>query len=116
MKKSNISISIDLDEQNIPEKINWKADDSPSEDWTESKAMALGFWGENSQNGTLKIDLWTKSMEVHEMKQFAIELMSGMAQTVKDATDDNVFASEIEFLCQSLGKRLEEELKGAKAK
>lgn len=114
-KKSNINISVDLDEQNIPEKINWKADDSPSQGWAESKAMALAFW-DNAQSGTLKIDLWTKTMEVHEMKQFAIELISGMAQTIQDATDDSVFASEIEFLCQNLSKRLEQELKGAKKK
>ncbi len=110
MKKSHINIEVNLDNQNVPEKINWEANDSPTGGKSEAKALSLAIW-DMQERGTLKIDLWNKDMEVHEMKQFVIETISGMADTIRKATSDEVMAMEIDNLCESLGKRLEEELK-----
>jgi gliding motility-associated protein GldC len=109
MRNSEINIEILLDNQNVPEKIRWEATDSPAEGMQEVKAMALAFW-DNVSKGTLKIDLWTKDMEVHEMKRFFIETLSGMADTVRTATADEIMAMDMENLCKSLSKRLEQEL------
>lgn len=110
MKTSEIHIKVGLDEQNVPETIQWEADDSPAVGLQPVKAMTLALW-DDVQKGTLKIDLWTKDMEVHEMKRFFIETMSGMADTLRRATSDEIMAYQIEELCKSLGDRLEKELK-----
>ncbi|MCU0445444.1 MAG: gliding motility protein GldC [Microscillaceae bacterium] len=110
MKKSKINIEVTLDEQNVPELIEWQATDSPAIGFHPVKAMALALWDDH-EKGTLKIDLWTKDMEVHEMKRFFIETMSGMADTIRNATYDEIMAIEIENLCQQLTTRLEQELR-----
>jgi gliding motility-associated protein GldC len=112
MKKSNIHIEVSLDEQNIPEKIEWQATDAFDEK-QDAKAMALALW-DNTQQGTLKIDLWTKEMEVFEMKKFFIEILSGMADTLRNATQDEIMAMDIENLAKDFTKRLEKELKMAR--
>jgi gliding motility-associated protein GldC len=110
MKKSEINIRINLDNQNVPETIQWQATDSPAKGWNAVKAMALGLW-DDKEKGTLKIDLWTKDMEVYDMKKFAIEIISGLADTMRTATYDEVMAIEMENLCRELTARLEQELR-----
>lgn len=110
MKKSKIAIEIQLDEQNIPDKIYWNADDAPMEGFQEAKAFTMAVW-DTKDKGTLKIDLWNKEMEVYEMKQFVIETISGLADTVRRATSDDLMAMDLDNLCRELSKRLEEELK-----
>ena len=41
MKKSEIKFIVSLDEKNIPEKIEWVAEDSLSQDLKESKSISL---------------------------------------------------------------------------
>ena len=60
MKKTQISFDIELDENKIPEKINWSANDGGIKN-KESKAVFLSVWDHEPQE-TLKIDLWTKDM------------------------------------------------------
>ena len=44
MKKSEIKFIVSLDEKNIPEKIEWVAEDSLSQDLKESKSISLSLW------------------------------------------------------------------------
>lgn len=110
MRTSEINIEITLDEQNVPEKIEWNATDSPSETVNDAKAMALAFWDQIGK-GTVKIDLWTKDLEVHEMKRFIIEVISGLADTVRNATYDELMAIDMENLCKQLSLRLEQDIR-----
>jgi gliding motility-associated protein GldC len=110
MRKSIIEIEVTLDADNVPEKLAWKAEDGFKNEPQDAKAMALALWDEK-QKGTVKIDLWTKDMEVHEMKRFFIETLSGMADTIRNATQDEVMAMDMENLAKDLGKRLEKELR-----
>ena len=110
MKKSEIRFTIELDPQNIPEKIYWEATDNPNEGIEETKAIAIALW-DHYHKGTLKIDLWSKDMDVAEMKRFYIEAIGGMAETLLRATGDQKMADEIENTCRNLTKHVEEELK-----
>ncbi|GAB4397360.1 MAG: hypothetical protein OHK0053_13620 [Microscillaceae bacterium] len=112
MKTSEIKIKITLDEAKIPEKIEWEADDLNEVQTLEAKAMSLSFW-DAREPGTLKIDLWNKEMEVPEMKRFIIEVLTGLADMARRATDDEIMAMDIDHLCQSLSRRLEQEFKNA---
>ena len=108
MKKSNIQIEIGLDQDNVPEQIEWEASDNQTQGLQKVKGMLLSLW-DGKEEGTLKIDLWTKEMDVYEMKRFVIDSISGLANTVRQATSDEVFATEMEYLCQDLTRRLERE-------
>jgi gliding motility-associated protein GldC len=109
MRNSEINISVTLDEDNVPERLRWMAEDSPAEGWQEAKAVALAIW-DGTMQGTLKIDLWSKEMEVREMKRFAIEIMAGIADSIRRATADEMMAMDIDNLCKNLSDRLEREL------
>ncbi|GAB4032514.1 gliding motility protein GldC [Spirosoma gilvum] len=110
MKKSDINFSVELDKDNVPEKIYWDATDNPNEGLSDTRAIAIALW-DHYHNSTLKIDLWTKEMEVIDMKRFLIEIMSGIADTAVNATGDQQMANDIEKTCRVLSKRLEEEIK-----
>ncbi len=113
MRKEKITLDIVLDEQNVCEQINWDATQKPEPGTEEAKAIALAIW-DGWGKGTLKIDLWTKQMEVFEMKRFFIETISGMADTIRIATGDEVMAMDMENICKRMQDRLEEEVKQVK--
>lgn len=110
MKKSEIHFTVQLDEQNIPDKIFWNATDNPNEGLEETKAIAIGVW-DQLQKSTLKIDLWTKDMEIGDMKRFCIDIMGGLAESLKSATGDEKMVNDIYALCQTLSKHVEDEMK-----
>ena len=110
MKQSEINFTVHLDDQNIPEKIYWDATDNPNEGLSDTRAIAIALW-DHYHRGTMKIDLWTKEMEVGDMKRFYIEVLSGIADTVLTATGDQKMADEIENVCRTLSKHVEEEFR-----
>lgn len=101
MKKSTIQFDIELDSSNIPEKIQWDANDKPEGGLTETKSISISVWDHVEKN-TLRIDLWTKDMPVDDMKRFYVESIGGMAQSVLRATGDEFMAQEMDALCDKL--------------
>ena len=65
---SKIELNVELDENRIPEKLNWTAEDGGVSN-AEAKAIFLSVWDAKAQE-SLRIDLWTKDMPVDEMKLF----------------------------------------------
>ena len=110
MKKSEIVFSVELDENNIPEKIHWNATDRPDEGLSQTNAISLSMWDHFNKN-TMRIDLWTKQMAMDEMKRFYIDSIGGLAQSLLTATGDEYMANEMEGLCNRLVKHVEEEMK-----
>lgn len=110
MKESEINFRIELDEQNIPERIFWDATDKGEDEVAESQAISLSIW-DPLQKNTLRIDLWTKEMPVDEMKRFYIDCLGGMAQSLMNATGDEFMASQMDALCEKLVKHVEKEYK-----
>jgi gliding motility-associated protein GldC len=104
MKKSEIIITVALDNDNVPEAISWKATDA-GEQTHFAKAMNLALWDRN-EAGTMKIDLWTKDMPVEEMKYFFVDTMGSMAETLITATSDQVMADKIKALCDELSEHI----------
>ena len=106
MKKSEINFKIELDEHNVPEKIQWNATDKPEEGFTESKSISISLW-DHAQKNTMRIDLWTKDMPVDEMKRFYIDCIGGLAQSVLTSTGDESMANEINNLCEKLAVQVQ---------
>lgn len=109
MKKSEIKFVVELDEQQVPEKIFWDADEKEVPGLTETKSISVSLWDQPSQN-TLRIDLWTKDMPVEEMKKFYIDCLGGLSQSILNATGDTYMSTELNQLCDRFVEHLRKEL------
>ena len=92
MKKATINFTITLDDNNLPETIEWKASDSG--DGGNAKAIMLAMWDEKEGN-TMRIDLWTKHMLVDEMKKFFHQTLVTMSDTLVRSTNEEKMASDM---------------------
>ena len=92
MKPSEIQLSVQLDENKVPERIDWEAEDGATR--STSKAVLLSLWDEQERN-TLRIDLWTKEMTVEEMKAFFHQNILTMADTFERATGEGKMAAQM---------------------
>jgi len=88
MKYSEIRLKVELDEENVPEKIFWNATDGASKGLEEAKAFNLSVWDHNYRE-TLRIDLWSKDMPTDDMKRFMVDSIGGMANSLRSATNDD---------------------------
>lgn len=95
---SDINLSIGLNEEKMPVKIDWSASDNPAGPQT-AKAMLLSLFDEETKE-TLKIDLWTTEMQVMEMDRFFFQTLRGMADTYFKATQNAELASEFQRFVQ----------------
>lgn len=102
---SEIRIAVELDENRVPEKLMWSAQDGGI-DSEEAKAMLLSIWDSNTQE-TLRIDLWTKDMPVDEMKKFFHQTLVAMSDTFLRATQDEKMADTMKDFCDYFAEKLE---------
>lgn len=104
-KKTKIEIEVGLNENKVPGKIKWTADDSDIKD-SPAKAMFLALWDEEKQH-TLKIDLWTTEMQVDEMKQFFHQTLLTMADSFERATGENLICEDLRDYCTHFADKME---------
>ncbi|MEJ2113037.1 MAG: gliding motility protein GldC [Flavobacteriaceae bacterium] len=103
--KSTIELNVELDENRVPEKLFWTAQDGGITN-EEAKAMLLSVWDSKSQE-TLRIDLWTKDMPVDEMKQFFHQTLVAMSDTFHKATQDEKMTATMKDFCDYFAEKLE---------
>jgi len=109
MSKSKIVFDVELDKDQVPEKISWNATDNPAgESPTETKAVSISLW-DQAQKQSLRIDLWAKDMPVDEMKRFYIESLAGIGDSIKRSTGDEGMSQKIHDLCEHLVEYLKKE-------
>lgn len=103
-KKVSITLSVELDEKNVPKKIEWKSDDPPSNgEWAESKAFLLSLFDKESLE-TLRIDLWSSKLEVGEMNRLCYYTFKGLADTYHNATKNQQLARDVARFAQYFGE------------
>ena len=102
---STIELNVELDENRVPEKLNWTAQDGGVQN-EEAKAMMLSVWDSNAQE-TLRIDLWTKDMPVDEMKKFFHQTLVGMSDTFNRATQDEKMTATMQDFCDYFAEKME---------
>ena len=102
---SKIELQVELDENRIPEKLHWTAQDGGVKN-EEAKAMMLSVWDSNAQE-TLRIDLWTKDMPVDEMKLFFHQTLVAMSDTFNKATQDEKMTATMKDFCDYFAEKLE---------
>ena len=98
---NEVKIKVGLDENQLPEKINWEATDGGKE--SEAKASFVSFWDAEAQQ-TLSLQLWVKDFSTEEMKRLihqsfvlltdTFEKSIGSEATVKDMRDFTDYFAE----------------------
>jgi gliding motility-associated protein GldC len=102
---SKIEFRVGLDENKVPEKLNWTAKEGGIND-QETKALMISVWNPKEKE-TLKMDLWTKDMPIDEMKQFFHETLVSMADTFERATNDDKMSATMRDFCEYFAEKLE---------
>lgn len=106
-KRSEIKLDVGLDKTGLPVDIKCIAVDSQKGvQETNCKAMILSLFDRDSKD-TLKIDLWTKDMEIMEMDRFVYQMMRSLADTYYKATNNADLANEMQRFVQYFGEKTE---------
>jgi gliding motility-associated protein GldC len=105
-KKSEIKITVGLDDKNNPEKIEWGATDAQFEGVKPAKSLLLSFWDEKD-NVTLGIDLWTKEMTINDMNVHFYQVFLNLADTFERSTKNKNVADMIRKFGNDFAEKLE---------
>ena len=100
---SEITFKIKMDENQIPEYIEWVASDSEEKGLCD--AAFLTIWDKNEKN-TLRIDLWTKDMMVDDMQIFFHQMMLSMSDTYARATGDSKISNDMKEFALEMGHKM----------
>jgi len=103
MKTTEINFKVTVDENNLPQKIEWSAPDSGEA--SECKSLMVALW-DAKENNTLRIDLWTRDMMIDEMKKFFHQNVVTLTDTYLRATGDEATAAKVKTLFVEIGKEL----------
>ncbi|HEX8376811.1 MAG TPA: gliding motility protein GldC [Pedobacter sp.] len=106
MKKAEIKLTIELDDNNVPENITWESTDSENKEKLAVKSMMLALWDHQYKN-SLRIDLWTKDMPVDEMKRFFYETLQTMADSFLRATGEKNIVEDLRDYCAHFAEKME---------
>ncbi|MDB2327720.1 gliding motility protein GldC [Flavobacteriaceae bacterium] len=104
VKKTQVKIDVGLDENNIPEEMQWTAPDGGVIDM-ETKAMLLSFWDAEKQE-TLKMDLWVKDMPMDQMQLFFHQTLMSLSDTYYRATQDEKMTASMKDFCDFFAEKL----------
>lgn len=105
-KKSDITFSIYLDTEKLPEKIEWHATDSTAEKPQDCKAVLISIWDPQYEEA-LRIDLWTKEMRQDEMNTFFFQTLVLMADTYQKANQNAELSKMIKDFAMQFGEQTE---------
>ena len=105
-KISEIKLTVYLDDNRVPEKIEWEATEAEFAGKKECKSMMLSLW-DKEENVTIGIDLWTKEMTVDEMNIYVHQSLLKMADTYRRATKNSVAADLIENFSAEFAEKLD---------
>lgn len=104
--KKEIKFTVSLDENHIPEKIEWTASEGGGVEQEEIKAMMISVW-DPKEKVAKRVDLWTKEMLVDEMKYYHFQTLMTMADTLERSTGETEAAKKIRALGMEIGKDME---------
>lgn len=109
MTNHNIHINVHLDNEHMPEHIEWNASDSAGANPQQAKAVLLSLW-DGSEKTALRIDLWTKKMMVDEMNDFFFQTLMTLADTYNRATRNDELTEEMKSFAKEFKKKADEAL------
>jgi gliding motility-associated protein GldC len=109
MEKHSININVYLDNEKMPEHIDWNASGSAENEPQQAKAFIASFW-DPKERIALRMDLWTKKMMVDEMNDFFFQTLFTMAGTYERATKNTELAELLKAFAHDFQKKAQEKL------
>jgi gliding motility-associated protein GldC len=106
--KSTITIDVELDENRVPQHIQWNATESSAESALTAKAFMLSLW-DGAEKTALRIDLWTQKMMVDEMADFYYQTLMTMAETFERATKQTELVDDMKTFAKGFQKKFQEQ-------
>lgn len=105
--KSTITIEVELDENRVPENIQWNATESTASTPQQAKAFMLSLW-DGADKAALRIDLWTQKMMVDEMADFYYQTLMTMADTFDRATRQTELVDEMKKFARDFYQKFQD--------
>tara|TARA_B100001175_G_C19472578_1_gene622556 strand:+ start:649 stop:1020 length:372 start_codon:yes stop_codon:yes gene_type:complete len=104
-KKEQLTIDVLMDDNLIPESIEWKSSQENKPSQTASAAL-IYFW-DAKKSETFNLDLWTKEMSIEEMNKMMFQTLMTLANTYERATSEDQMANAMRDFGQFFGERTE---------
>lgn len=104
VKTSQVEVKIGLNENNLPIKMKWSAEDGNAKD-IPAKAMLLSLW-DPEKNSAMRMDLWTKDMSIDEMKQFFHQTLLTLSDTFERATGEHNICEDLRDYCYHFADKM----------
>jgi gliding motility-associated protein GldC len=102
---NEIHLTINLDENKVPTRIQWEAPDSGKKGKKDCSSIMLSIW-DNKEKITLGIDLWTKDMMVEDMNVHVHQILLKLADTYLRATKNPEASKMIEDFSARFGNKV----------
>jgi gliding motility-associated protein GldC len=113
--KSTITVNVVLDENKLPDTINWSATSSEANDPQDAKAFMISLW-DGAERNALRIDLWTKKMMVDEMNDFFFQTLLTMSDTYLRATNNEELSKEMKAYAKSFYAKAQQAMEKVESK
>ena len=104
-RTAEIKVTIDLDVDNLPTRIEWQASESAEDGPVPCQSVMLSLWDSDNKT-TAAIDLWTKDTTIDDMNLHFYQLFHKMADTYLRATKNSDVAELIHEFGNGFGKTL----------
>jgi gliding motility-associated protein GldC len=104
-----INFQIERDENKVPAKIYWKADEGPYDGFEETRGIFIAAW-DDYHKSPMTLPLWT-SFEVDDMYMFSVGIVDGVAKMLENATGNQKMSLLLQDACRNLMKEVEAERK-----
>ena len=96
-RKTQITLTVTLDENNTPEVMEWSAPDGGVKAQS-MEAFFLSTWDKVAQESA-RIDLWSKEMPVDQMQVFVHQTFIGIRASYLKATEDAQMGEAMQQFC-----------------
>jgi len=100
-----IKVTVDLDNANLPTRIEWHASEGQEDGPITCESMMLSVW-DSKKKTTAAIDLWTKDTTIDDMNMYFYQVIHKMADTYLRATKNVELANSIHEFGESFGESL----------
>ena len=104
-RTAEIKLTVDLDGDDIPTRIEWRATEGQEDGPALCQSMMLSLW-DSEKKTTAAIDLWTKDTSVEDMNLYFFQVIHKMADTYLRATKNAEMANTIREFGDGFGETL----------
>jgi gliding motility-associated protein GldC len=103
LKKEKFSIDVLMDENLIPEDLQWNS--SQGKGQSEKASAALIYLWNPQKNETFSLDLWTKKMSIEEMNKMMFQTIMTLANSYEKATSEDQLANAMRDFGEFFGEK-----------